>query len=380
MIWKEKVKISMNRCNKCILPKNYPGTTFNEEGVCNYCIKYRGIEYPGGEALKKDIKSFLKKKKDINKNFDCVLGFSGGRDSSYLLYYLTKALNLRVLAYSVDNGFIPEHTIQNMKNMTDKLNVKLVIEKNDYLKKCLKYHIISWMYRPSPAMVGILCTGCRLGMDVGTLNFAKKNKVPVVIIGGTPFEGQGYKYNLMKINVNSKRNSSFVLGYISQIIRNPIWILSPTSLITQIKEYLCHYRQMLIKEDGLLYLSPFWSYIRWKENEVVSTIENELDWEKDPRIESTWRGDCDIAQLKLYLYRKTLGFNDKDDGLSCLIRDNQITREEALKRIEKEAEVPEDMIRRIFEKLDINFSELQIALRKMEKTRIFERERAPAAS
>ena len=80
-----------------------------------------------------------------------MLGLSGGRDSSYLLYYLVKVLNLRVLTYSFDHGFIPEQTKLNMKNMTNILNVKLIIEEYDYLKKFLKHHILSWMHKPSPA-------------------------------------------------------------------------------------------------------------------------------------------------------------------------------------------------------------------------------------
>ncbi|MBC2708245.1 MAG: hypothetical protein HF975_16620 [ANME-2 cluster archaeon] len=106
---------------------NYPGITFSNEGVCNYCINYEERKYLGVNALKAEIESFLKTKNNRNENYDCVLSFSGGRDSSFLLYYRVKILGLRVLAYSTDNGFIPEQTKQNIKMSTDILNVKLVI-------------------------------------------------------------------------------------------------------------------------------------------------------------------------------------------------------------------------------------------------------------
>jgi hypothetical protein len=353
----------MKRCKECILPENYPRITFNEEGICNYCITYKEREYLGGDALKEKINSFLKNKKDRNKNYDCVLGLSGGRDSSYLLYYLVKILNLKVLAYSADNGFIPEQIKLNMKNMTDMLNVKLVIEKHDLLKKCLKHTISSWVHRPSLAMVELLCTGCRLGIIRGTLNFAKKNKIPVIIGGATPFERQDYR------GVNGG-NFSAILGYLSHIIINPKWVMNYTYLITQIKEYYYYFRsQKLIKKSDILKISPFWTHIKWKEKEVISTIKNELNWEKNPNIESTWRGDCDIALLKLYFYKKTLGFNDKVDGLSNLIRDNQITRGEALKRLKKEEEIPEEVINEIFHKLGLNYLDLKNVLRKMQENK-----------
>jgi len=368
----------MKRCTKCILPENYPGITFNEEGICNHCINYKERKYLGGDALKMEIDSFLKTKKDRNDNYDCVLGLSGGRDSSFLLYYLVKYLNLKVLAYSVDHGFIPEQTKQNMKNMTDILNVKLIIEEHNYLKKCIKHHILSWLYKPSPAMIGMLCTGCRIGMDMGILNFAKNNNIPVIIMGGTPIEGAGYKFDIMKINPNSNNITSFILGYLFRLIINPKWILNSTCLITQIKEFYCHYyRKILHIRKDLLKIEPFYSYIGWKENEVISTIENELKWKKNPNTDSTWRGDCDIALLKLYLYKKTLGFNDIDDGLSSLIRDGQINREEALERLKKEEEIPEEVIKKIFDKIGLNYSNLEIALRKTRENRNWRLTRKP---
>jgi len=352
----------MKRCTKCILPENYPGITFNEEGICNYCITYKERKYHGSEILKEEIDSFLKNKKDRNKKYDCVLGLSGGRDSSYLLYYLVKVLNLRVLAYSVDHGFIPDQTKLNMKNITDILNVKLVIEEHDYLKKCLKHHILSWMHKPSPAMVGVLCTGCRYNMESGIRNFTKKNKISLIIVGDHPFESQRYKFDIMKINPNStsRKSYSFILGYLSQIIRNPKWILNPNCFIEQIKEFYNYY-PIKIKKSGVSTIGPFVSYIKWEEKKVISTIKNKLNWKETPNIESTSRGDCDIALLKLYLYKKTLGFNDKDDDLSCLIRAGQISREEALERLKKEV-IPEEVIKEIFSKLGLNYSDLKSAL------------------
>ncbi|MBN1467333.1 MAG: hypothetical protein JW924_01315 [Fusobacteriaceae bacterium] len=353
----------MKRCTKCILPENYPGITFNEEGVCNHCINFKKNKYYGSELLKEKIDSFLKNKKDSNKNYNCVLALSGGRDSSYMLYYLVKILNLKVLAYSVDHGFIPEQTKLNMKNMTDILNVKLVIEEHDFLKKVLKHHILSWMHKPSPAMVGVLCTGCRYNLERKIRNFAKKNKISLFFTGDHPFETQTYKFDIMKINPNvSGRNKCFfILGYLSQIIRNPKWILNIYSLVEQSKEFYNYY-PIKIKKSSVSGMAPFISYIKWDEKEVISTIKNKLNWKECPNIDSTSRGDCDIALLKLYLYKKTLGFNDKDDDFSILIRSGQLSRVEALERLKKE-EISEEVIKEIFDKLGLNYLDLKSALR-----------------
>jgi len=251
--------------------------------------------------------------------------------------------------------------------MTDVLKVKLVIEEHDYLRRCLRHHILSWIHSPSPVMVGMLCAGCKLGIDLGLFNFAKSSNIPVVIRGGTPFEGQGYKVNMMKLNPNSSNNTSFIIGYLSEILRNPRWILKPACSIIQLKEYYYHFckKRTIRRDKDLLAISPYYHYVRWQENDVISTIKNELKWQENPDAGSTWRGDCIIALLKLYLYKKTFGFNDKDDGLSCLIRDNQISRQEALKRVSTEGEISEKVIRRIFGKLGLKYSDLSIALKKI---------------
>jgi hypothetical protein len=272
------------RCTKCILPSNYPGIKFDEHGVCNICASHRPIDYLGGEVLRERIKSASKQMGKTNAKYDCVLGLSGGRDSSYLLYYLVKKLDLKLLAFSADNGFLPDETKKNLKRMSEIMGVDLVMQKNDYLARTVRHHIKSWIREPSAAMVGLFCTGCRLGIDKGIEGCAKKNNVAVIISGGTPFEGKGYKLNLLRRNPNN-RTSSILIGYLSQILRNPKWILNPTSLSIQAREYYYHYRARGHK--GTVNVAPFYGFIRWEERKIISTIERELEWKKDPRVSST---------------------------------------------------------------------------------------------
>jgi hypothetical protein len=357
----------MKRCTRCILPENYPGITFDEEGVCNYCIAHKEREYLGGEALEQRIKAILQTKSDRNEDYDCVLGLSGGRDSSYLLYYLVKVLNLRVLAYFIDNGFVPEETKLNIRNMVDIPGVDLVTERNDRVERCIRHHLSSFIRKPSAPMVGLMCTGCRLGMNTMIPAFARENRVPVNISGTTLMDTGSFKTRILAPNPNaSSGKGSFVLGYLLQIVRNPMWILDYTCLVTQIQEYYHHFylgRGGKGKKGDLVGVSPFFHYIRWEEETLVSTIKDELNWRETPGAESTWRGDCDIALLKLYLYKKTLGFNDRDVGLSYLIRDGQITREEALERLDKEGKISEVVIRELLDRLGLDFSALEIALK-----------------
>ncbi len=349
----------MRRCSNCILPDNYPGIHFNQDGKCNYCISSQPRHYLGGEAMREAIISYRPAKMERNSAYDCVLALSGGRDSSFLLHYLVKELGLNVIAYCVDNGFMPAQTKRNIENMVDILDVKLIVEKYPHLQKCVNHHLRSWMHKPSPAMVGLLCTGCRFDIDVGVTSFAMKSKIPIIVTGSTPLEGGVYKKELMKTNPYNKRTTSFFMGFILQITQNPMWIMNPTCFITQIREYYFHFVKRA-KQKELLPVRAFGTYIRWEEERVVNTIQNELNWKKRSNTESSWRGDCDIALLKLYLYKQTIGFNDKDDGFSCLIRDGQMTREEALSRVSDEGEIPEKVIIEIMNGLGLDFKYMKI--------------------
>ncbi|MFX0199538.1 MAG: hypothetical protein ACFFCW_25740 [Candidatus Hodarchaeota archaeon] len=357
----------MDRCTNCILPESYPGITFNKEGVCRYCTEHEEKEYVGIERFLKEMRAFLRGKKDRNKDYDCMLGFSGGRDSTYLLYYLTKKLNLKVLAYSVDHGYVPEQTRLNMKRTTDILNVKLVVEKHNYLKKNLKHVISSWITRPSLPRIEMFCTGCKLGIENGTLNYAKKNKIPGVVWGETNFEYNDYRFNLMKINPNAGTNS-MILGVLSCYVKNPKWLLSPTYLITQIKDYLYFFNvEKNFQKRGLMRFDPLLNNLRWVEKDVTSVIKNKLGWSRNPKSISTWRGDCTIALLKLYTYYEILGFNDKVVNLSYLIRDHQINREEALERLEKEEKIPDNIVKDILNDFGLDFFDFEEAVKKARK-------------
>ena len=205
----------MRRCVQCVLPESYPGIAFDAEGVCNYCRTHRKRVYRGEEELRKVIDRY----RDSNKEYDCIVGLSGGRDSSYTLRYAVRELNLRVLAYTVDNGFIPEQTESNIETMTRILNVEHVIERHDYASKCIKHFIASWMHRPSPAMLSSMCAGCRLGMILGFLRTARKYQIPLLLTGGGEPESS---FAMRLFTANSDRwagSTQLVAHYALEMLR-----------------------------------------------------------------------------------------------------------------------------------------------------------------
>lgn len=120
----------MFRCKKCILPSNYPYIKFDENGTCNYCNSHIVNNYLGADALY----GLIDKIKSENRKYDCLVGLSGGRDSSFLAYKLVNDFNMNVLAYSYNNGSMTECAIENVKKISEKLNIDTIIIDKDAKK------------------------------------------------------------------------------------------------------------------------------------------------------------------------------------------------------------------------------------------------------
>lgn len=116
-------------CNRCIYDSRIPRITFDEDGICNYCIQYDQMmdEYPidsrGDEIIAKEVEQA--KIDGQNSPYDVVIGVSGGADSSYMVHLAKKKYGLRVLAAHFDNTYNSRIAVENIDAVLDKLNVDL---------------------------------------------------------------------------------------------------------------------------------------------------------------------------------------------------------------------------------------------------------------
>ncbi|MCP4178923.1 MAG: hypothetical protein GY756_14260, partial [bacterium] len=127
---------NVKRCKKCLISGNFPGAKINENGICSFCDEFEeykeeaNLYFKGIPALEEIIKRV--KEEDIE--YDCMLLFSGGKDSSYVLYRLVE-LGLKVLAFTFDNGYISDTAFSNIKRITSKLGVDSLICNNDNMNQ-----------------------------------------------------------------------------------------------------------------------------------------------------------------------------------------------------------------------------------------------------
>ncbi len=352
----------LRRCSRCVLPETYPGITFDEQGVCNYCLTHRRARCRGEERLRDRIETY----RDRGKEYDCIVALSGGRDSAFAGHYAVKELNLRVLACTVDNGYMPEQTKRNVRNVVEVLGVDHVVERHDCVEKKVRHVLSSWIRRPSPAMISFLCTGCRTGYVRALVRAARNDRaLPIITGGGEP--DRSFAERLLSPARSRSKRIPLMLGFSREVARNPSYALRPSCVFGFAEEF--YYRFLNKGGKKSLLMVPMFKFIRWDEEMILSLIQDELNWRSPAYTGSSWRSDCEISILKDFLHRETLGFTKHDELLSGMIREGMATREVALQRLESDNTISQPFLIELLDKLGLRFYELDAALREYERAR-----------
>lgn len=190
----------MRICKKCILPENFKEVTFNEEGICSYCQNNFTV------GKKVDISDNFKSEKraEIDKiisenrgkaQYDCVVGFSGGKDSTYLLWKLKNEYNLNILAVVVDHGFFPSITAENIDIVQRKLKIDVMKYSinSGFMERFFKYKFENYTTK---AIFDNVCADCSNILEGNVIKIAAKMNIPLVFIGLSPEQVNRYVYEI----------------------------------------------------------------------------------------------------------------------------------------------------------------------------------------
>jgi hypothetical protein len=351
----------LRRCSRCVLPHTFPRIKFDDQGVCNYC---RDEEAPTALLGEVKLLEVIKSRKQKGSRYDCMVALSGGRDSTYAMYYLSRKLGLKILAYSVDNGFMPAETIANINNATSILSVDHVWEKHNELRLGIKPVLTAWLHQPRPEMLSSLCLGCRSGFAQGLLRAARKHKTITVITGcGEPGSDEhlGLKFFTAKPFRSAGGAFELLAGFARELFKNPRYFSSLSVPYLMVKEYSYKFAPTAlvsrVVSPGTRQLGLY-RFIPWDEKKITQVICNDLGWKKPSFASAAYRSDSEICALKSQLYLKTLGFTINDVLVSGMIRKGLLTRSEGLAKLEVEnVELPNFLVqisKKVGVKIDVN--------------------------
>lgn len=164
------------RCKNCVLTSRYPGITFNEQGICNVCEDYfkRKDFVNSYFRNEQELQLYFDNRKAVNDQpYDCLLLFSGGKDSTYTLYKLME-MGLRVLTFTFDNGFISKAAFQNIVNTTRKFNIQSIIRTSAEINKVLLESLKSKHNA---------CTGCWNSINTLGVEVAREYGIDTIVSG-----------------------------------------------------------------------------------------------------------------------------------------------------------------------------------------------------
>lgn len=307
--------MSIKVCNRCIMDTTIKIINFDENGICNYCKTY---EHRVSNELYKEPDRSQKlnlliekiKKDGKNKNYDCVIGVSGGVDSSFVAH-LVKEFGLRPLAIHLDNGWNSELAVQNIQQLLNKLDIDLythVIDWEEFkdLQKAFIKSSVENLEIPTDHAINALL-----------LKMADKHGIKYILNGSNlvtegilPIQGgRNIDYRLLK-DIHNKFGTRKLKTYPSI----SIWSFAYKVLVKKIK-YI-----------------PILNYVDFDKENAIQLLEEKYEWRRygGKHYESIF-----TRFFQGYILPNKYNYDKRKAHLSSMIMSNQISRDEALKELDK---------------------------------------------
>lgn len=269
----------MKYCTKCGLPETYPGIRFDEEGVCNFCNFYDEHrdtledQEARHQIFLKEVEQAKQRARETNAPYDCVVGLSGGKDSTYIVWQMKKTYGLRVLAVTFQNGFHTDYGRRNIDNVLQKLDVDhITVRMNE--KELRRYY---------SKCVGVMKNFCAVCFHFGFYychQVAERYGIPLVINGRT-------KGQIMQFAVNTRG-------------------IEPFEISRGLKDFAYH---------------------DITEEETMEFLVKEIGWERpDSKVP---HADCWAHAMAEHLSIVKRGYPVRTGELAVLVRRGELTKEEA---------------------------------------------------
>lgn len=333
-------------CKNCIMDTSDSGIYFDDSGICDYCNNfYTNIKpnWDTGLKGKNEIHKMIDKirKSGKGKDFDCILGISGGIDSSYMAYLAKVEFGLNPLIFHVDGGWNSQEAVNNIEKLVDHLGLELHTE------------VINWQEMKDlqlsyfKAQVPHLDTPQDHAFFASLYNFAAKNNIKYILNGGNystecvrePLEWAYHASDIVQLrDIHSKFGTRQL----------------ETFPLADIFTYKIYYRFV----KGVKVWRPL-NHLPYIKNDAINFLVKNYDWQKYPHKHYESRF---TRFYEGYWLPTKFGYDKRRAHFSSLILTNQMSRAEALKKINEPAYDPETIaldFEYIAKKLDLSVEEFQ---------------------
>jgi N-acetyl sugar amidotransferase len=328
-------------CTQCVMDTSDPQILFDDEGVCNHCHDYRrrmreDVPTAGRQAY---LETLLSKIREAGKGheYDCVLGMSGGVDSTYVAWLCKKEYGLRPLAVHFDNGWNTELAVQNIEVILRALDIDLYThvvdweEFSDLQRSFLKSSISNWELPTDHAIRALLY---REAARRGIKYILTGSNLVTEAVMPSSWLADNIDLRLLR-SIHSRFGTRKLRSYPQLSLRQLAWDTFARGI-----------RQI-----------PILNYADYHKDQAMALLERELSW----RPYAFKHGESLFTRFfqRYYLPHK-FGYDKRKPHLSNLILSGQTTRNEALAELNKPLYYPEELERDVAyvtKKLDLSRDE-----------------------
>lgn len=327
------------RCSKCVLPASVPGISFNQEGQCNWCqTGFPKYTIMGEEKLRQILAENRKHARDI----DCLVGVSGGSDSSYVLFELVSRFGVRAEAFTYVHGGLNDFALDNAGRICKSLGVKhhlVSLPANIHLNS-FKDFFSAWLDSESAVSAALTCVACKHLHLLGT-GLAAERKIPMVVWSVCPIETPPFVLAQSGNREAKKRKNMFAMAV--DLMKN---MTSDKKMCKAFFKYFgtcvfgclafrtANNKYLELRYPGVKHLN-FFDYCDWKDTQILQKLRTQTCWDVPKSTVVVWHSDCMFTVFKEYMFQKMIGASYTDAFLSNQVRHGLITREEALEKLKQ---------------------------------------------
>jgi len=322
----------MKKCVKCGLPETYETIEFDDAGVCNICLqqqyKQGVIDWSARKVMLDDLIEQYRGKYD----YDCLVPFSGGKDSTFTLYHLVKEYKLKPLVVQFNHGFMRPGLLENNVRTFKKLGV-------DVISFTPNWKVVKRVMREALVRKGDFCWHCHTGIFAYPMHLAIKFKVPLVFWGEPSSEYTAYydyRDDVIEAVDESRFNRFVNLGITSDDMKGMIeedFDLDPRDLIPYGYPEIRDLKQLRYRSVCL------GSFIPWDVKRQSKLIMEELGWKGDevegmpPGLYSYEKIECAMQGVRDYLKFLKRGYSRVTQMTALDIRNGRLDKETADKLV-----------------------------------------------
>lgn len=319
----------MKICSRCMIPETHETIMYDAQGVCNVCrqqeVKQEKVDWA---ARGRELVDLIEQYRGKN-DYDCLIPFSGGKDSTYTLYKLVTEYKVKPLVVSFDHGFLRPRIAENNIRTMRRLGV-------DFLKFTPNWQVVKKIMLESLRRKGDFCWHCHTGIFAYPMQIAVKHQIPLIFWGEPSAEYTSYYSYDNPEEVDEKRFNRFVnLGIAAE---DMLGMLDGEITMRDLEPF----KYPKLKElRGIGYRSVcLGSYIPWDVKQNVEIIKRELGWQENdvegvPPEYRYEKVECMLQGVRDYCKYLKRGYARVSHLTSIDIRNGRLSREAAVAAVER---------------------------------------------